>query len=83
MTSKRQRYLLVWLILLACGLIPLLGKQPARAASATPALPPGLTAVTQPAPMPTFHLSSFKEGSTLRSADLQGKVVVIRFWATW
>jgi hypothetical protein len=22
-------------------------------------------------------------GTTIRSADLQGKVIVVRFWATW
>jgi peroxiredoxin len=22
-------------------------------------------------------------GATIRSADLQGKVIVVRFWATW
>jgi peroxiredoxin len=32
--------------------------------------------------MPEFELPD-TNGATLRSAALQGKVVVVRFWATW
>jgi peroxiredoxin len=32
--------------------------------------------------MPAFELPD-ANGETIRSADLQGKVVVVRFWATW
>ena len=32
--------------------------------------------------MPVFELPD-ANGETMRSANLQGKVVVVRFWATW
>ena len=51
---------------------------------ADPSLPPpsGLTASEQQIAMPTFRLPSV-DGGTIDSAMLQGKVVVVRFWATW
>jgi cytochrome c biogenesis protein CcmG/thiol:disulfide interchange protein DsbE len=33
-------------------------------------------------PLPEFSLQTF-DGQTINSADLQGKVVVINFWASW
>ena len=82
MTNKRRRYLFICLTLLACGILLVVGNLPARAAGASLTLPPGLTAIAQPVPMPTFSLFSPK-GVPMRSADVQGKIVVIRFWATW
>jgi hypothetical protein len=82
MTSKRPGYVRLWLALLACGIIVPGGSLLDGAASASPSLPPGFAAPPQPAPMPAFNLPSLK-GPTIRSADLQGKVVIVRFWATW
>jgi len=42
----------------------------------------GLAAPDQSTSMPAFELPD-ANGETFRSADLQGKVVVVRFWATW
>jgi cytochrome oxidase Cu insertion factor (SCO1/SenC/PrrC family) len=48
-----------------------------------PATPPaGLSPLSTPALMPSFNLSSV-DGTLFDSAKLQGKVVVVRFWATW
>ncbi len=47
-----------------------------------PTPPPGLTAVSQPKPMPSFSLPAL-DGKTVDSTSLQGKVTVVRFWATW
>jgi cytochrome oxidase Cu insertion factor (SCO1/SenC/PrrC family) len=48
-----------------------------------PATPPaGLSALSTPAFMPPFHLPGVN-GTLVDSATLQGKVVVVRFWATW
>lgn len=47
-----------------------------------PTPPPGLTAVSQPKPMPSFSLPAL-DGTTVDSTSLQGKVTVVRFWATW
>jgi cytochrome oxidase Cu insertion factor (SCO1/SenC/PrrC family) len=44
--------------------------------------PPGLTAVSPPTPMPSFSLPAL-DGTTVDSTSLQGKVTVVRFWATW
>lgn len=45
-------------------------------------LPAGLAAPGQQVAMPTFRLPSV-DGSTVDSSTLHGKVVVLRFWATW
>jgi cytochrome oxidase Cu insertion factor (SCO1/SenC/PrrC family) len=44
--------------------------------------PPGLGAVQPPTPMPKFTLPVVN-GEPFDSSTLQGKVVVVRFWATW
>jgi len=44
--------------------------------------PKGLASVKPAAPMPAFTLPSLN-GSTFDSSQLQGKVVVMRIWATW
>jgi cytochrome oxidase Cu insertion factor (SCO1/SenC/PrrC family) len=51
-------------------------------AAGSPTLPEGLAAPDQSTSMPAFELPD-ANGETIRSADLQGKVVVVRFWATW
>jgi cytochrome oxidase Cu insertion factor (SCO1/SenC/PrrC family) len=48
----------------------------------TPTPPPGLTAVSQPTPIPSFSLPSV-DGKTVDATSLAGKVAVVRFWATW
>ncbi len=70
----------LWLLLLLGGLLtlPPLGLRAAE----QPPPPEGLAAPAQPTSMPAFELPD-PNGETVRSADLQGKVVVVRFWATW
>jgi len=46
-----------------------------------PRLPPGLAAPSDIRRMPSFSLPDVN-GGTIRSADLVGKIAVIRFWAT-
>ena len=51
--------------------------------SGQPATPPaGLSDLSTPSLMPSFNLPSV-DGTLVDSATLQGKVVVVRFWATW
>ena len=45
-------------------------------------LPEGLAAPGQSMSMPAFELPD-ANGATIRSTDLQGKVIVVRFWASW
>jgi cytochrome oxidase Cu insertion factor (SCO1/SenC/PrrC family) len=51
-------------------------------ATGSPTLPEGLAAPGQSMSMPVFELPD-ASGATVRSADLQGKVIVVRFWASW
>jgi cytochrome oxidase Cu insertion factor (SCO1/SenC/PrrC family) len=70
----------LWLLLLLGGLLTLspLGLRAAE----QPTPPEGLAAPSPSTSMPVFELPD-ANGETVRSADLQGKVVVVRFWATW
>ena len=70
----------LWLLLLLGGLLTLLPL--GLRAEEQPTPPSGLAAPGQSTSMPTFELPD-PNGETIRSADLQGKVVVVRFWATW
>jgi len=54
----------------------------AVAADNLPALPANLAAPAKVTPMPEFSFADL-HGGTLQSSDMKGKVVVIRFWATW
>jgi cytochrome oxidase Cu insertion factor (SCO1/SenC/PrrC family) len=74
---KRQ-HLRLFLLL---GILLTLSPLSLRAAE-QPNLPEGLTVPSSSTSMPVFELPD-ANGETVRSADLQGKVVVVRFWATW
>ena len=43
---------------------------------------PGLIRVQQPRAVPAFSLADV-DGKTVRSGDLLGNVLILRFWATW
>jgi cytochrome oxidase Cu insertion factor (SCO1/SenC/PrrC family) len=61
----------------------LLTLSPFRTSAAdVPQLPEGLATPGQLTPMPVFELPD-PDGNPVRSEDLRGKVVVVRFWATW
>ena len=70
----------LWLLLLLGGLLTLspLGLRAAE----QPGLPEGLAAPSPSTSMPVFELPD-ANGETVRSVALQGKVVVVRFWASW
>lgn len=51
-------------------------------ADAMPALPANLSVPAKTTPMPEFSFADLR-GGTLQSSDMKGKVVIIRFWATW
>jgi len=61
----------------------LLTLSPLRTPAAeSPRLPEGLATPGQATLLPAFALPD-PAGNTVRSEDLRGKVVVVRFWATW
>jgi len=66
---------------LLLGMLFALSPLSLRAAE-QPNPPEGLTAPSPATSMPVFELPD-ANGETVHSADLQGKVVVVRFWATW
>jgi cytochrome oxidase Cu insertion factor (SCO1/SenC/PrrC family) len=66
---------------LLLGILLTLSSLSAHAAG-SPTLPEGLAAPGQSTSMPAFDLPD-ANGETIRSADLQGKVIMVRFWATW
>ena len=66
---------------LLLGFLLTLSPLPTPAADA-PTLPEGLAAPAQATAMPVFELPD-PASNPVRSADLQGKVVVVRFWASW
>jgi cytochrome oxidase Cu insertion factor (SCO1/SenC/PrrC family) len=68
-------------LLLLLGMLLTLSPLSPHAAE-PPTLPEGLTAPSSSTSMPVFELPD-ANGATVRSADLEGKVVVVRFWATW
>ena len=70
----------LWLLLLLAGLLTL--HPSALRAAEQLTLPEGLAAPGQPTSIPAFELPD-PNGETVRSTDLQGKVIVVRFWATW
>jgi hypothetical protein len=72
----------LWLVLLSLPVILIPNGPVARAAETVAPPPPGLVTPSQSTPMPTFRLEAVS-GITVQAADLQGKVVVVRFWATW
>jgi len=74
MTRPLERAFLVLAILAA------LTPGPVPAAEPSPAARDGWTELHDPAP--AFEVKDL-QGRTLRSEDLEGKVVVIDFWATW
>jgi len=78
MQRYKRQHLKLFLIL---GILLTLSPYSLRAAE-QPTLPEGLTVPSPSTSMPVFELPD-ANGETVHSADLQGKVIVVRFWATW
>ncbi len=79
--NVNRRYLWGGVLGIATLCAIFLGINAARAKSAIKP-PSGLWALGQPVTMPSFNLPTVA-GGMLDSASLQGKVVIVRFWATW
>ena len=71
-----------WLAVVIWGVLLTLGSIATSGAADSLTPPPGLSTPAQPTPIPAFSLVD-SNGTTVRSADLQDKVVLVRFWATW
>jgi hypothetical protein len=78
----RQREIQPWLgFYLLLGALVTLSPLHTLAAEA-PQPPQGLATPDQATSMPVFELPAVN-ADTVRSEALRGKVVVIRFWASW
>lgn len=76
----RGQGILYYGLFLLLGALLVLGMSPsAMSGSIQP--PPGLAALDS-SPIPDFSLQAI-DGTRFRAADLQGKVTVVQFWATW
>ena len=83
MLKRQPWYVVIWLALLTTyGLMAGSAGPLVHAAATEPSVPAGLAATPRPTSLPEFSLPT-PTGTTIRSADLAGKVVVVRFWATW
>ena len=82
MARKRLWYMLVCFGLLTYGIMSPWGDRLASAGREASSPPAGLAVSKQRIPMPEYSVSTI-DGTTIRSADMVGKVVVVRFWATW
>lgn len=79
---KKGRSMRLWNAWLRWGLVALLwGTLPAWGAS-LPSPPAGLEPVTPALIMPVLQLPDVS-GVPARSDEWRGKVVLVRFWATW
>jgi cytochrome oxidase Cu insertion factor (SCO1/SenC/PrrC family) len=81
MRSRRKASQKGWMLLLF-GLMAVWGFPSVGTSGELADLPSGLSEVSPAMPVPKFSLPAIN-GATMDSAALQGKVVVVRFWATW
>lgn len=70
----------VWILMMALTLLGYVAVDIAKSGSPEPPL--GLGVVQPAMPMPSFKLP-LVNGDLFDSSTLKGKVVVVRFWATW
>lgn len=70
----------LWLIVVALGAAACFAV--AHAAEGLFPNPTVMSAPPQPAKMPDFDFANL-HGGVLKSSEMKGKVIVIRFWATW
>jgi hypothetical protein len=78
--TRKISQLICWSLIAVIAM--LLGSTIAIAAGESREPPMGLAEVKPTAPMPVFKLPGVN-GEAFDSSTLQGKVVVVRFWATW
>jgi len=80
MNVRQKVRRLAWLALVSVALC--VGSAVGSSTGETLEPPMGLAEVKPAMPMAAFTLPSLN-GSAFDSSALQGKVVVVRFWATW
>jgi len=80
MKVRQRGYRLAWLALASVALC--VGAMLGTATGEVREPPMGLAEVKPATPMAAFTLPRLN-GSAFDSSALQGKVVVVRFWATW
>lgn len=70
-----KKWLGYCMVAMVCGTLPVWGES-------VPSLPAGLAPPTPALTMPEFQLPDVTR-AMVSAADLRGKVLLVRFWATW
>ncbi len=78
--TLKNKCLYLWLFIVALGAAVCVGV--AHAADGLFAHPTVMAPPPQPTKMPPFDFANL-HGGTLKSLEMKGKVIIIRFWATW
>jgi hypothetical protein len=75
-TGEHGRFVCALALLTLCTWLPASGAaQPYR-------IPTGLSAPLKPLSMPAFELPT-TAGGMVNSESLRGRVVIVRYWASW
>ena len=75
-----NKCLYLWMFIVALGVAVCFAA--AHAAEGLFPNPTVLAAPPKPTTMPPFDFANL-QGGTLKSSEMKGKVIIIRFWATW
>ncbi len=71
-----------WFAVAACLVSACTWRAHAQAAQGLFPTATVMAAPKQPTKLPEFEFANL-HGGTLKSADMKGRVIIIRFWATW
>jgi hypothetical protein len=82
MAGKYTTFVCLWMLGFALGMASIVPDRVAHAGEKDLPPPAGLTVPSRLTPMPAFRLQDVS-GTTVQGSDFVGKVVVVRFWATW
>ena len=76
----KNKCVYLWMFIVALGVAACFAA--AHAAEGLFPSPTVLAAPPKPTTMPVFDFANL-HGGALKSSEMKGKVIVIRFWATW
>lgn len=72
-----------WIAMVACLLYACVWRAGVHAAEGLFPTATVMAAPKQPTKLPDFEFANLSGSGALKSSEMKGKVIVIRFWATW